>query len=89
MPPIITLIVRRMPKSQNAWLRFQCGFIEKRFEQLALYERRHDARGMPYEQFMGFVPSKKQADVFHLLGYGETQERAEAMAHINLARLPS
>lgn len=87
MKPAITLILRRMHPASNHWLRYQYGFEERRFEQLARYERVHDERGMPHERFVEFVPSKKPATVFHLLGYGETEAIAKAMAMVNLARL--
>jgi hypothetical protein len=80
------MILRRMPGTVNAWLRYQYGYMERRFENLARYERRHDERGLPYDQFIEFEVGKKPVEVFHLCGYGSTEAEAKAMAVRTLSK---
>jgi hypothetical protein len=64
--------IREYPLAQNPFLRYQIGRMETRPITLPCFEGR---------LLVGHRVGRKQVSVFHLLGWGDTQEKAEALAN--------
>jgi hypothetical protein len=62
---------REYPGIRNEFLRFQVGRIERRLEQVPVF----DGRKMDH-----FETGELMVPVFRLLGWGDTQAKAEKMA---------
>ncbi len=68
------LELRRFPKATLAWMRVQVGRMETRQLLEPIYG------GRSGHTLCGHRLSEETGAVFHVLGYGETLEEAEAMA---------
>lgn len=68
-------MILKQTMGKNEFLWFQIGRMEIHFDQFPIYEGKH---------VVGHIDSDKQSQVFHLLGFGSTQEKAEKMAGVKL-----
>jgi len=63
---------RTYPKSENQFLRFQVGRMELRKMRIPIYGEN--------KMFICECEGSQTTAVFHLLGWGDTMDKAEAMA---------
>jgi hypothetical protein len=66
-----TTMIRHIPESKNPGLRFQVGRIERRPEQIAVYNG---------ERVVRYDPGPDEVEVFHFLHGAQTLVEAEAYA---------
>ncbi len=69
------MVIRECPESKNEWLRFQCGIMQERPEMVPVSVPTIEGR-----RIIGYRESDQTVQVFRLIAWGSTYERAHKMA---------